>query len=145
MANIVNQVIVSEGTKKAIVQFYFESDGNEGEFKNKVIFDPSTDFLVPYPLPIDPNSITKYPAPKVTILQIWSSASWFDMTIAYGGATIVPSVVVARDADFYLDFRYFGGLKDRTTDVPTGQILLSTKDFAPLGSNGFLVLELKKD
>ncbi len=145
MANIVTQTIISEGYKKAVVQFYFESDGNEGEFTNRVIFNPNTDFLVPYPLPIDPNSITQYPARKVTITQMWTSASWFDMTLSFDGATIVPSFVIARDCDFYLDFRYFGGLKDRVNDVPTGNILLSTKDFAPLGSNGFLVLEIKKD
>ena len=145
MANIINKTIVSEGTQKMVVQYYFESDGNEGELKNYVILDPA-DCNAPWNPQVDttvnpPSSRVK----QFTILRAWSSSSWFDMTIVGDGATPLPIFVFARDCDFYLDFRDFGGLKDRVTDVPTGKILVSTKDFAPLGSNAFLVLELKKN
>jgi hypothetical protein len=38
-------------------------------------------------------------------------------------------------------------LKDRTEigNAPTGKLLVRTRDFAPLGSNGMLVLDLRKD
>jgi hypothetical protein len=145
MANIVDYTLIEDGPKKAIVQFYFESDGNEGEFVNRVILDPYTDFAVPWQINPDADRLTNPTPPRMTILQMWSSASWFDMTLSYEGVTVKPSFVIARDSDFYMDFRYFGGVKDRVTDTPTGRLMLSTKDFAPLGSNGFLVLEVKKD
>ncbi len=154
MANIVNKVRLSDGPKKAMFQFYFESDGNEGELKNFVLLDPSSvgpdnipgyDFVEPWDKSGYVNSLTVVPPPRMTILQLWSSASWFDITLSYDGTIPLPSLVVARDCDFYLDFRYFGGVKDRQQDQPTGKLMISTKDFAPLGSNGFLVLEVKKD
>ncbi len=146
MSNIVNTTIISEGTQKAVIQFYFESDGNEGEFTNRLIFDPSTDFNVPWTQQKDISGYAPVLAAKqMSIMQAWSSTSWFDITLSYDGTVVSPSFVFARDCDFYLDFRYFGGLKDRENQDPTGKLLVSTKDFAPLGSNGFLILEVKKN
>ncbi len=153
MANIINKVLLSDGPKKAMYQFYFESDGAEGELTNYQLLDPNSvgpvefgyDFVEPWDKSGYPQGVQIVPPSRMTILQMWSSASWFDMTLSYDGTLPLPSFVIARDSDFYMDFRYFGGIKDRVVDQPTGKLLISTKDFAPLGSNGFLVIEIKKD
>jgi hypothetical protein len=147
MANTLNVDIISEGYKKAVVRFYFESDGTEGEWVNKPIFDPSNDFNVPVQQGVntDANPAVQR-VPQVTILKSWCSASWFDITLSFNSMTPSPELVIARDTDFDLDFTYFGGVKDRTGPVVTdGMLLISTKNFAAQGSNGFLVLELRKD
>ena len=60
-----------------------------------------------------------------------------------------PSWNLQRDGPGYMDFRYFGGIKeryippqDKDSSDRTGRILITTTDFAPLGSVGTLVLEL---
>ena len=149
MANILNTTILTEGTQKAVLHFYLESDGNEGELVNAPLF-ASVNFNTPLPRQVyaqtdETTNFNTLRPPQMTILQMWSSTSWFDFTISFQGTVNVPTLVVARDADFYMDFRYFGGLKDRVNDTPTGQMLISTKDFAPQGSNGFIVLEVRKN
>lgn len=146
MSNTVNMEIISEGFKKAVVRFYFESDGTDGEMVNQVIFNPATDFNLP--IVTQPNNDAAPPiakVPNLTILQAWTSCSWFDITLGFNGSTPSQELVIARDSDFYLDFRYFGGIRDRAAVMPTGELIMSTKDFAPQGSNGFLVLEFRKD
>jgi hypothetical protein len=147
MANTLNVDIISEGFKKAVVRFYFESDGTEGEWVNKPIFDPSNDFIVPMQQGVNTDAnpaVAK--VPQISILKAWCSASWFDITLSFNSMTPSPELVIARDTDFDLDFTYFGGVKDRSGPVITdGILLISTKDFAPAGSNGFMVLELRKD
>ncbi len=150
MANILNMQIINEGSQKAVIHWYMESDGNEGEFQNKVMLDPVTDFAVPVVQQFNEDRL-KLP-PSLTILELWSSTAWFDITLGFDGINPAqglpyPMVTIARDADFYMDFRGFGGIKDRTpyTVQPTGKLLISTRDFAPLGSTGFLVLTLRKN
>lgn len=146
MSNTVSMEIIEEGPKKAVLRFYFESDGTEGEWVNKVIFNPSTDFTQPIVPGVNTDAAPpQLKVPYITILQAWTSCSWFDITLGFNGSTPSQELVIARDSDFYLDFRYFGGIRDRAAVVPTGELIISTKDFAPAGSNGFLVLEVRKD
>ncbi len=145
MANIVNQTIITEGTRQALVHWYFESDGNEGELNNYVLLDPALDFAIPIPQQKDADG--KVLPPAMTVRKIWASLSWFDITLGFEGT--VPNYVlpVARDADFMIDLSDVSGIKDRTEfgNSPTGRLIAKTKDFAPLGSNGFLCLLLRKD
>lgn len=150
MANIINTTILSEGTQKAVLQFYFESDGTDGEFVNQVLFNPSTDFNVlannTRQQVTDPSTgiMTVKPV-QMTILQMWAETSWFDIILGFSGATGVTNQwIIARDAEVYRDLRYFAGVKDRTTD-PDGKLVISTKDFAPQGSVGILVMEVRKN
>lgn len=145
MANIINNTILVEGTQKAVLHWYFESDGNEGELINRTIFDPSNDFNVPASRQMNYETGVIAPA-KLTILQLWSSMAWWDFTLSFDGLIPEPKIVVARDSDFHMDYRGFGGMPDpaKMENIATGKLLISTKDFAPLGSSGFLVLEVRK-
>lgn len=146
MPNIVNSTIISEGTSKAIIHFYLESDGNEGEFTNRVLWDPAVDFNVLGAQQRNQIDGSLVPA-KVTILQVWFALSWFDATLSFNGVTPLPKIVLARDADFNMDLRGFAGIADLVPyeNMSDGKLLISTKDFAPLGSNGMIVLELRKN
>ncbi len=150
MSNIVTSTILSEGTQKAVILFNLTADGTEGELNNRVIFDPATDFTVPWVQQKDPNylgAVGDHLAPfQMSILQFWGSCAWFDLLFDFEGlSTNGDGFVVARDADFYMDFRYFGGMKDRNSIDPTGRLLLTTRDFSPAGSKGFFILEVKKN
>jgi len=134
MANVVVKQVLSEGTK-IILYVYLESDGVEGEFTNYVLLDPAVDF--------DPPIMAG--ARQLTVLQAWSSLSWFDATLSFDDLVPYPNWTFVRDGDGYTDFRYFGGLKDRAGIDHTSKLLLSTNGFAPLGSKGNLIIELRKN
>lgn len=143
MANTVEKQVIIDGPSKALIRWYLESDGNEGELTNYVLLDPNVDFGQPMPLQLDQDN---KPKPKqISILQVWFSGAWFDIELGFDGTVPTKAITIARDSQFYLDFRYFRGIKDNTTVDPTGKLTITTRDFAPLGSSGFLVLELLKN
>lgn len=146
MANKIVKTWLVDGSKKAVLHVYLESDGVEGELNNCVLIDPQTDVLnngfPSGPLPPDSDGLG---LGKMSILQVWHGTSWFDMLLSFDGPTPLNVVVLARDADTYKDFRYFGGLTDRVGLDRTGKLLLTTVGFAPAGSIGSLVIEVMKD
>lgn len=145
MSNTIIKTVLSSGPRSALIHLYLESDGNEGELTNYVIVDPT----------IYDNTLSDaefQPGTKLTIIQTWHSFGWFDALLSFDDLVPSPSWLLVRDAsNQHADFRYFGGIANRLTPPKTekstdrtGRILLSTKDFAPLGSVGTLILELRK-
>lgn len=133
MSNIVTKTKIVDGPKSAVVHIYLESDGQEGELDNYVLLDPVADF----------GLSTDH---QLTVTQVWYSLVWFDVLMKFSALSNYPSWMLPRVSDSnYLDFRYFGGLKDRATAEHTGQLLISTTGFAPQGSIGTLVVEVKKN
>ena len=136
MSNTVVKQLLVDGPSKATLYVYLESDGNEGEFTNYVLLDPAVDF--------NPQ-ITDLSISQLSVLQVWYGFSWFDVTLSFDDLIPYPNWTFARDQDGYKDFRYFGGLKDRAGIDHTSKLLLTTNGFAPLGSKGNLVIELRKN
>ena len=143
MANQVITTVIGKSDVKTIVHVYLESDGNEGELINYVIVDPA----VLYP----ELSIQDQRANRHIVTQLWYSLSWFDVLLSFDELNPVPSWQITRDTDTYVDLRYFGGIsdrypspKDKTSTDRLGRVLITTKDFAPLGSTGTIVIELKR-
>lgn len=130
MSNIVKTKL-SDGPQKAIFEFYIENDGIETELQNYVLVDP----LVDFDTPVD----------QMTLLQVWYSFSWFDGLLSFDDLVDTPSWMLTRDAGGYFDFRYFGGIKDRSGIDHTGKLFLTTNGFSPLGSIGTLIVEIKKN
>lgn len=132
MANDVTASIINEGPSKLVVSITIVGDGS-GELVNFPVLDPTTDFNPTLPL-----------GTQLSVTQLWASTAWFDVAIAFNG--VVPTVgwVHSRDTSNYNDFRYFGGLKDRSNEDPDGKLLLSTSGLGA-GMIGTLVLELKKN
>ena len=140
----VTRTLLNNGSKTMLLHVYLESKGFEGELDKFVLADPELYDSVFTPRIIQPNM-------KLTLLQVWYSFNWFDGLISFDDVSPVPCWSLPRDASNYADFRYFGGLAHRlpepqtsTSTDRTGKILLSTNGFAPLGSIGTMVLEIKK-
>lgn len=140
----VTRTVLNNGPKNLMLHVYLESDGSEGELQNFVLVDPTV-----YDTVITPDILA--PNMKLTIQQVWYSASWFDTFLSFDGAAPKPYWVLPRDSEHYYDFRYFGGFADRLVDPQTikstdrtGKLLLSTIGYAPAGSIGSMVLEIKK-
>ena len=141
MANKIIKTILQNGSKSLIMHIYLESDGNEGELVNYPIVDPDVDY------PEDMGSRN----PRPVVRQVWHSFGWFDGLLSFDDLVPAPSWLLHRDSASYTDLRYFGGLKeryeapdDKDSSDRTGKVLLSTSDFAPLGSIGTIVLEIWK-
>ena len=126
---------IVEGSAHVVISVQLVSNGVDGELSNYVIFSPSD---------CNPPLVAK---PAFRIMQLWYGAAWFDMVLSFGGLVPRPAWTIARDGDSHLDFRNFGGLIDYNEVPPpdyNGDLLLSTSGFAPIGSEGSLVIELRK-
>lgn len=133
----VTVVKVVEGSSNVIIRVNMVSDGS-GELVNFPIFSPSD--LSP------PRANNK---PTFNIRQAWYAMVWFDFTLSAGTLSPVTLWTFARDCDSHIDFRSFGGVLDQNVYVippsdDSGVLTLTTNNFAPLGSQGTLVLELQK-
>ena len=134
MSSLVTKQILNSGTKKVIMHWYLESDGTDGELQDYVLLDPQVDLA----LPPDPKM-------QLSILKIWSGMAVFDVVLKWNALVPTPVWVLVAGADASIDFSYFGGLKDLSGVEHDGKLLISTNGFAPAGSAGSLILELKKD
>ena len=129
---LLTKTILNEGPTKIVVHFYLEGQADDNEKVNEVLLDPFVDF--------SPQTRTLKPA----ITQIWSSLSWFDLLLKFDDNAPQPAWVITRDSGNYHDFRYLGGLKDRSNLDGEGKIYFSTNGFH-IGSIGTFVVEFKKD
>ena len=133
MAHIITPTILLDSPKSAIVHVYIESDGQSGDLVNQVVLDPKTDF-VDSPLRI-----------QMSLTQVWFSLAWFDGMLTFDDLVPYPSWMLARDTVGYHDFRFFGGIKDRSSIDGTGKVMLSTNGLTPLGNKGTIVMEIRKN
>lgn len=136
MTTSVTPTIINEGPSKVIVQFVIQSDGTDGELTNQVVFNALTDLGQP----MDPTV-------QLSINQMWYNLTWFDLEIKFNALNPVTGWMVSRDpGDSYMDFRYFGGIKDRSTVDFDNKILFSTSGLADsTKSVGVIVIEFKKN
>ena len=131
---------VVEGDAHLVIRCDMLSNGVDGELVNFPVLYPS-----------DLNPTRKNNAPAFRIMQIWYGMVWFDITIGAaalndGGHTMWT---LARDCDSHIDFRSFGGILDsgvyeNPPDEDYGILTFSTNGFAPVGSRGTIILELRK-
>ena len=127
---------VAEGDSHLIKRIDFLSDGVGGELEHYVVISP-TDLN-----PSRPNTATAF-----RIMQIWSGLVYFDVTFGFGTLAPRQCWTTTRDHAAHVDFRCFGGLMDYATAPPSdvdGKLWISTNGFAPVGSRGTVVLELRK-
>ena len=134
MAQVTVTKIV-EGPAHLVVRLDFLSDGS-GELAHEVVVSPSD--LVP---------ARENNKPCFRVMQAWFGLVWFDVTIGFGTLQPEPIWTIARDTCSHTDFRSFGGLRDKDTVPPgdeNGKLWVSTNGFAAAGSQGSVVLELRK-
>lgn len=126
-----------EGPSNIIIRVTMLSDGT-GELVNYPILAGAD---------LDPSRLGV--RPLFNIRQAWYSMVWFDFTLYAGTTFPAPLWTFARDCDSHIDFRSFGGILDpnvylKPPPVDDGVLTISTNNFAPVGSQGSLVLEIQK-
>lgn len=133
----VTTIKVVESEAALVIRVNLLSDGS-GELTNYPFLRPS-DLLPPRP-----NNRAMF-----RIMQVWYGLVWFDVTIGAGTLQPVPIWTLARDSDSHTDFRSFGGVWDQNVYVTppnddNGVLTLTTNGFTPVGSQGSIVLSLRK-
>ena len=134
MAQVTVRKIV-EGDSHVIIRVHMVSDV-VGELHNYVLLSPSD--LVP----VRPNTATAF-----RITQAWYGCATFSLVLGYNTMAPAPVWTLPPNAGNHVDFRCFGGLTDYATSPPAdvdGKLWVSTIGFNSAGSQGSLVLELRK-
>ena len=134
MANTVDTTVLLDGPRHLIMQIFLQSDGGGNELNNFVLLDPVED------LGLQKGS-------RFSIDEILFNLAGFDATISFDTGLVDKNMiwVLPEGASNYVDFRPFGGFKDRSTLDGTGKILISTLGFTSVNSFGSLLLKVKKD
>ena len=135
MSQVTTRIVV-EGPSHLVLHAFLESNGYDGELDNHVLLSP---------VDLTPKKTADEPA--LRIMQVWYSMVWFDVVLKFGGIVPRPVWTLTRDSQNHIDFRAFGGASDYGPLPPSdqnGKLLISTNGFAPIGSQGSLVLELRK-
>lgn len=134
MANTVDTTVLLDGPRHLIMQIFLQSDGSATELDNFVLLDPVED------LGLQRGS-------RFSIDEILFNLAGFDATIAFDTGLIDKNMiwVLPEGASNYVDFRPFGGFKDRSSLDGTGKIVISTLGFTSVNSFGSLLLKVKKD
>lgn len=130
-------VKVVEGESHLVIRVNMTSDGT-GELENFPVLSPSD--LVP------PRANNR---PAFRIMQIWYGLVWYDVTFKAGTVTPAHLWTLARDGGGHVDFRGFGGIVDQNVyssppSDDSGILTISTNGFAASGSQGSIILELRK-
>lgn len=126
---------IGEGVSHIVVRMDLMSEGL-AELDHEVVLSPSD--LVP---------VRENTAPAFRIAQAWFGLVWFDVVLGFGTLQPRPVWTLARDTCSHVDFRCFGGLRDYDTAPPSdkdGKLWLSTNGFSTAGSQGHIILELRK-
>ena len=133
MAHKIEKTLLLNGPKTAIMHFYLESDGISDEFDKEIVLEPTE-------LNGDESKIFQY-----TVTQIWQSLSGFDATLGFDSGSPKYAWIMREASDSHVDFRSFGGIKDRTTGDFTGKLTLSTINLNHPDSKGTFVIEFRKN
>ena len=138
MTTNVTRTIINQGPSTFGIQLLIQSDGLDGELVNYPIWDPVADS--------DPAINAWHPeTQRCSLMQIWKGFSWFDVIVSYNALEPTPVWVATRDSNPYEDFRFFGGILDRSGAQRDGKILISTIGLAGVISIGTMALTFKKN
>ena len=130
----ITRTILNEGPSKITIHLSLLSDGTQGELVDYNILDPTADFT---------PQLTR--DDQLTLLCAWWGTSWFDVVLKFDALVPEPKWTFPRDCSNYIDFRSFGGLKDASGTDHTGKVLITTNGFEPLGSQGTMIFEFRKN
>ena len=144
MAHVLQLTQIQDGPSDVIYSLFLKSDGGSGELTNYALITPANlvqgQNRMPY-VPAGP------PAGRCfNIQQMWYNFQGFDAVLSFASANPLNAWLMAPSTDSAIDFRPMGGIPDRTpdSDVPQGTILLSTDNFAAVGSVGSLIIKVRK-
>lgn len=132
MANLIEVTTLLDGPRNFIYHVYLRSDGEEGDLDSYELVPPHLD-----------------PAGKVRVYSI------DDITWGFNGFAgklhfelLVDDTliwVLPNSTGNYVDFKKYGGLKDRGNPLDaSGKILFSTIGFENVGDEGSMVINVRR-
>ena len=133
MANTVTVTKLLDGPRNVIHHVYIKSDGTSGDLDSVVIVDPVV---------LGMTGEAVFTLDDVTWgFNGFSASLMFD--VFPGDDTLIW--VLPVNAGNYVDFKKYGGLRDRSNSLDgTGKLLLSTTGLQDVGDEGSLVIKLRK-
>lgn len=126
MADSVTSQTIFDGTNMAILKFTNISDGTGEAAVVKV----------------DVSALTNAPS-KVTISKIWFTTDGMAVQLLWNATADVLAYSIAANQTGYLDFSYFGGIKNNAGAGVTGDIAFTTVGHSA-GDSYSIILEVDK-
>ena len=135
MANVVEITKLLEGPRHIILQMYLEHDGYSQELKNFTLYDANVE------------TDGKHTSVRLTVEEILFHFAGFDAVLSFDSGLIDKKNiwVLPEGAANYVDFRPFGGFKDRSELDGTGLLLINTNGFTNSNAKGSILIKLRKD
>ena len=131
MANTVTVTKLLDGPRQFIYHVYLASDGAAGDLADEVLVDPTNEGL--------PGS------PTLTLEDVTWGFTGFDGSLKF--ELLVDDTliwVLPAGSGNYVDFKKYGGLKDRSnTNDGTGKLLIDTSGFSAVGDTGSMIIKLR--
>ena len=135
MSHTVQMTKLLDGPRHAIVHVYLRSDGLSDDLKRFVIIDPTDD--------LEPAKESK---PGLVIEQIVYDFAGFDASLKFDTGLVEDNYiwVLPEGASAKVDFREFGGFKDRSGLDGTGRLVIDTFGLLSIGDQGSMLLKIRK-
>lgn len=134
MANRIEVTTLLDGDRHLVIHTYLKSDGATGDINSYELLDPADyDFL--------PGSEKKFVLEDVSYGFCGFSANLhFELLLEDKLIWVLPP-----SASGYVDFKKYGGLKDRGNPLDaTGKLLLSTTGLVDDGDEGSMIIKVRK-
>jgi len=132
MANRIEVTKLLDGPRHLIFHVYLLSDGTEGDLTEFTLIDPAN----------ESGSAKHYTVEDVTWgFNGFSANLEFDLL---GDNNLIW--VLPPSTGNYVDFKKYGGLKDRGNPLDaSGKIYLTTTGFVDIGDEGSLIIKVRKN
>lgn len=130
MANTVTITKLVDGPRSAVFHVYIKGDGS-GELTDQVLIDPATD--------LSPTDTA------LTVEEIWYDCVGFDSMLEFDATADTPIwKIPAASSSNYIDFRSFGGIKDRSGAGATGKIQITTAGLGAATDEGTIIIKVRR-
>lgn len=132
MANRVDVTKLLDGPRHLIYHVYLESDGVSGDLDSYTLIDPATETM---------GTDKRFTIEDVTWgFNGFSANLHFELLVDDTLIWVLPP-----STGNYVDFKKYGGLKDRSNPADaTGKVLISTTGFVDAGDEGSIVIKVRK-
>ena len=133
MANRVEVTKLLDGPRHLIYHVYLASDGASSDLDSYTLIDPANESM---------GDESQFTIEDVTWgFNGFSANLHFELLVDDTLIWVLPP-----SAGNYVDFKKYGGLKDRGNSADaTGKVLLSTTGFVDLGDEGSMIIKVRKN
>ena len=141
MAHTVAVTKLLEGPRHVVLHVYFRSDGISSDLNQFTLLDPHSDDLIK-PLFVGQGQKGK---PGLVVEEIVYDFAGFDASLQFDSGLINDNYiwVLPEGSSEKVDFRPFGGFKDRSGTDGSGKLQITTFGLLSVGDQGSMILKLR--